>query len=310
MRLLDRILSKATLLADGTEDKKSLQDLLMALAAAQLIVIDNVANYFWEQFLSTEDWNVAVSDFPCVMPPFLSIFFDFRVRPSTNLYPQFEEAGLWMRVVEKEDALRMFTEDQGKELFHSEDAKAILFCYPYLRRRSSKDVAEIGQFVLPITDEGLIVPAEDGRIAMMSRIANLLGCNTQEEKQGLVANFAHNIIYPSLLALSFMHCKNVRTTMEDPPTKLSRIHKKETGRPLLRYHVLQIDRMKAVFKKAEEEGKLGLNQALHICRGHFAEYGKDGSGLLFGKLAGRFFIPMHARGNAKRGIVLKDYEVK
>jgi hypothetical protein len=311
MRLLDRILSKATLIADGTEDKKSLQDLLMALANAQLIVIDNVADYYWEQFLSRENRAVGVDDFPCVMPPFPSIFFDFRVRQSSLLYPQFEEVGLWMRIVEKEDALNMLGDDQKQTLFHREDATAILLCWLYVRRRASKSVAEVGHFVFPITNQGLIVPAEDGQILIMSRTSDLADFGTQEQRDGVANVFVYDIIYPSLLALSFMHCKNVRTTIEEPPTKLSRIHKKATGRPLLRYHVLQIDHMKAALKKTGKGGTMGLAQALHICRGYFSSYGQDGNtGLLFGKFKGRFWIPDHVRGNAKRGIVLKDYEVK
>ena len=48
----------------------------------------------------------------------------------------------------------------------------------------------------------------------------------------------------------------------------------------------------------------------HVCRGHFAEYGPQfGKGLLFGRYAGRFFIPPHLRGDEKNGIVEKDYAV-
>lgn len=310
MRLLDRILLKATLIADGTDNKDVLQDLLMALAAAQLIVIDNVASYFWEHFLPRENEAVGVNDFPCVTPPFPSIFFDFRIRQSSLLYPQFEEAGLWMRMVEKSDALEIFRDGQVRSLFHNEDVAAILLCYPYARRRGSKNVVEVGQFVLPITGQGLIIPSEDGEMLIMGRTVGGDGFGTQKERSGIASAFVWEIIYPSLLALSFMHCKNTRTMTEEPPSKLSKIHKKETGRPLLRYYVLQIDHMKAILKKAEKGGKLGLTQALSICRGHFAEYGKDGKGLLFGKLVGRFFIPMHTRGDRKAGVIVKDYEVK
>lgn len=48
----------------------------------------------------------------------------------------------------------------------------------------------------------------------------------------------------------------------------------------------------------------------HVCRGHFAEYGPEFSkGLLFGKYAGRFFIPPHLKGDKKNGIVEKDYAI-
>ena len=45
----------------------------------------------------------------------------------------------------------------------------------------------------------------------------------------------------------------------------------------------------------------------HVCRGHFAEYGPQfGKGLLFGKHAGRFFVPPHLKGKKEYGVVEKD----
>jgi hypothetical protein len=43
---------------------------------------------------------------------------------------------------------------------------------------------------------------------------------------------------------------------------------------------------------------------VHLVRGHFARYGPQyGRGLLFGKHAGRFFVPAHARGERRAGLV-------
>jgi hypothetical protein len=44
--------------------------------------------------------------------------------------------------------------------------------------------------------------------------------------------------------------------------------------------------------------------------GHFARYGVDGRGLLFGKYAGRFWIPQHARGKKELGVNVNDYDLK
>ena len=48
---------------------------------------------------------------------------------------------------------------------------------------------------------------------------------------------------------------------------------------------------------------------LHSVRGHFAEYGINGKGLLFGKLSGRYWIPQHARGSEINGTVEQKYLV-
>lgn len=49
---------------------------------------------------------------------------------------------------------------------------------------------------------------------------------------------------------------------------------------------------------------------IHSVRGHFAEYGVNGRGLLFGKLSGRYWIPAHARGNPEHGHVEQSYTVE
>ena len=46
---------------------------------------------------------------------------------------------------------------------------------------------------------------------------------------------------------------------------------------------------------------------VHGVRGHFATYGQDGRGLLFGKIAGRFWIPQHVRGSKAAGEVEQEY---
>ena len=55
------------------------------------------------------------------------------------------------------------------------------------------------------------------------------------------------------------------------------------------------------------EDATGIKKALHICRGHFVTYTPKHP--LFGKYVGTFWKPDHVRGNAKNGIVLKDYKV-
>ncbi len=104
-------------------------------------------------------------------------------------------------------------------------------------------------------------------------------------------------VAPALLAISFLHCKNVEITVDVPPTPLSPKHTKRYGRPLIRYHVLNIRPMRTILRK---EGKIeteGLEKALHICRGHFKDYRTEG---FFGKYKGIFggqiiFADTHAR---------------
>lgn len=119
------------------------------------------------------------------------------------------------------------------------------------------------------------------------------------------------MIHTTLLAVSFMHCKNVVLTRQTPPKikptpKQKRWHT-ETQQ-LSTYHVLNIEPMKQVLKTEGQSEKTGLQRSLHICRGHFAHYDEEHK--LFGKYAGTYWKPQHIRGTQKVGVVAKDYRIK
>lgn len=121
-----------------------------------------------------------------------------------------------------------------------------------------------------------------------------------------VRDEAYYLMNPALLALSFLHCKNVTLETTDPPAKLSKAFQRRNGRPLVRYHTLNIEPMRRVLKHEGQSEKTGLRKAMHICRGHFKDYSKHG---LFGKYKGMYWWESHVRGSADEGAVLKDYNV-
>jgi len=109
------------------------------------------------------------------------------------------------------------------------------------------------------------------------------------------------------LALSLMHCKNVPIFKSPPiPDALRRARERRGKPPLFRHHTLIIDPSRAVTRGQATENAGSGGTALHICRGHFKNYGERG---LFGKFNGTYWWPMHSRGSAALGVVEKDYEV-
>lgn len=110
-----------------------------------------------------------------------------------------------------------------------------------------------------------------------------------------------------LMALQFMNCKNVRVASNEPSPKLSKAHEKRHGKPLVRYHTIQIEPMKQVLETEGGIGHNGIKKALHICRGHFATYTDDKP--LFGRVTGTFWKPAHVRGSLSEGAVVSDYKV-
>jgi hypothetical protein len=105
------------------------------------------------------------------------------------------------------------------------------------------------------------------------------------------------------LGLSFDHCRNVALE-ELAVTQKPSWHRKGKV-PALKFCTLNIGPMREVLRTEGRSEEVGLARALHICRGHFATYGQHK--LLFGKYAGRFWIPDHVRGRAEAGAVVKNY---
>jgi hypothetical protein len=111
----------------------------------------------------------------------------------------------------------------------------------------------------------------------------------------------------ALLALNFLHCKNVVPVENKLPRQLTRARKRK-GKPYFeKFHTLAIEPVKKVLNDEGQAHTGGLSHALHICRGHFRTY--DGRGL-FGKYKGTFWISPHVRGDVSVGKVDKNYKFK
>ncbi len=116
-------------------------------------------------------------------------------------------------------------------------------------------------------------------------------------------------VHPTLLTLSFMHCKNVESHEVERPAGAGKKGKGRARRrrPRKPYYLLDIDPMRAVLRHEGQVETVGLERALHICRGHFATYSEERP--LFGKLAGTYWRAQHVRGRAAAGTVEKGYTV-
>jgi hypothetical protein len=90
-----------------------------------------------------------------------------------------------------------------------------------------------------------------------------------------------------------------------PPVSRKRI--RSGRRPLASYRVIDIKPVPATDPRYA--GMTQEERARHIVRGHFAEYGMNGKGKLFGKVAGKFWVPAHYRGNPELGEVDKSYRI-
>jgi hypothetical protein len=316
MRLLDRILSESYI---SNDPKINHSRVNQNLGKAQLVVVDNVAAYCTTELETRGNKGLDASDFPNVMLPFNLAFFDMRLPSSLTMSEAFEAGGVLMEMFEAHEFRRFMDFENIKRSmaaqfdsnpFFSEQVSYYLTCFLFLRQRHFRENVHFANFCVPVNKEGQILPS-GANIPWVGAIhQDVPGFEGTEAKKTILGILFERFLYPAFLSISFMHCRNVKVTEEKPPEKLSKKHKKKTGKSLLKYRVLHIDHMRQVLEHEGGASKTGLKAALHICRGHFKHYGKDGSGLLFGKHAATIWVPMHTRGTKDEGVVVKDYDVK
>jgi hypothetical protein len=115
-------------------------------------------------------------------------------------------------------------------------------------------------------------------------------------------------LHPTLLAVSFLHCRNVRVEDNPVPKPLAKKYHAKNGQWPSAYKTLVIEPLKEILRREGGSDRHGLAKAMHICRGHFADYSM-GKGL-FGKYHGRFWIPATVRGTKGKSAPAREIEVK
>lgn len=117
-------------------------------------------------------------------------------------------------------------------------------------------------------------------------------------------DMAHLVL---LQSLNFLNCRNVQIVEPHRPRAQAR-RVARTGQRVYEINVFPVGRAPAA---RAPSGAAGGGVPLTSVRGHFATYGPQyGKGLLFGKHAGRYWIPQHARGSAEFGEVDHDYKLR
>lgn len=103
-------------------------------------------------------------------------------------------------------------------------------------------------------------------------------------------------------ALNFLNCRNVELVEPYRP----RPEKRRIARTGVTVSTISVFPISRSTRSRGENASSGV--PLTSVRGHFASYGPEyDRGLLFGKIAGRFWIPSYARGQAEHGKSEHDY---
>lgn len=291
MKLLyDSMLDEACL--NPRSDK--FDKMIEVLKDAKVFVIDNVAQYYFE--VTEQDFFDISSDFPNIAPVYESMFFEYSL-------PEFVRHKGFIEKSTIPVSLRKYI--RSGLLIHSEKTSDgwTMTGLPFMRT-DSKHIGRLFAFSIKIEKDGSVIDSDkaltvyydDGHTDLLRRLG-------KKRIVDMIAQFMH----PALMALSFMHCKNVEIISNNPPIKLSRKNIKEYGRPLVTYKTLSIEPLKQILRSEGDADNTGVKQALHICRGHFKDFSK-GDGL-FGKYKGLYWWSSHIRGDSSRGVVVKDYSI-
>jgi hypothetical protein len=268
------------------------KNLLEALDKSEIFFIDNVAKYFWES--EQLIWDIK-SDFPNLAPPFPYFFMEFT-SPSR------------------------FRDEQGLHIFDDELYKiGVLFS----AFENPKEEEWKWEYCITLFDEGEFDSKFFPRLLPFKTLLRLDRCgNPIKHKESdpdplihlvdeslkdtpeLVYAFCTNLLYPALLAICFLHCKNVKILPRGAGTYKG---KRNRHGPHIKYHVLNIEPMKETLRTEGKSEETGLKLALHICRGHFKDF-REGKGL-FGRYKDIYWWDSQVRGNMKEGIVNKDYRI-
>lgn len=310
-RLIDEILLKGAKTGVGFQVADDFYDLL---EQAEVFKVDNVAQYF-ASFPITKDWSI--SDFPNLAPPFEVYWIEHRGFPirdeGEKLGTLYESCGVLFHATEVHPG-----DDLNFDGRHqiSPDTRWVIMCMLVVKPEGATPFA-MGARVLHVKTDGSLAGELDG-------LAILFDPEEMLDREGLAPNaeencyraleqlnrlFSRLCMYPTFLATSFLHCRNVRQVEGRITPKWATQYKRRYGRELVQFKTLDIGPITQVLRDAGAENKgTGLKKALHIARGHFATYTAEKP--LFGKYAGRFWVPQHIRGRSSEGVVVKDYQVK
>src|SRR5215471_15799613 len=276
--------------------------------AMPVLVIDNVSEYYY-QGTDQEFWDLT-RDFPNLAPPYERMWFESRMQRKihskecgdtdvTDIVGKEARVGVFIQAVDPANA-RM--EDTGmppdlEDLEIRAKAKWFLWCELFINYDLGMDrehgvIAQgsHGSIFMAVDEHGAIVR----RPWIQSYLPSDADQTVAEPLKGLM-----NWLHPAFLAISFLHCKNVRMedhAMDKPLAKKFRL--KHNCEPV-KWKTLVIEPLREILRGEGRSGQVGLAKAMHICRGHFRDY-REGAGL-FGKYHQVVWHPSIVRGSKGKG---------
>lgn len=261
-----------------------------------VILADNVSEYY---YAGTDQEFWGPKDFPNVAPPYESFWIEHRMpklihskargdTDMTEVTPRGRVGLLFLATTPEKVTVKGGWPD---------GVKWVYWCDMYT------DFGPMAEFYIgPHSPTFFAVNAEGG-VVDRPWIQSFAEIDKSDVMKTLMSWY--NV---GLLTITFLHCKNVRVDDTPVPPKLAKSYQKKHGFKPTAHKTLVIEPLKEILRREGRSQQTGLKQAMHICRGHFADY-TEGRGL-FGKIHGRFWIPMTIRGTKGKEAPAREIEVK
>jgi hypothetical protein len=262
------------------------------LADIPVIAADDVAAYGLSLPKGTRMEDVVA----CMAPPFERFFVEFQNVPNEA---KLHAWGALVKARDDPDTIEQIEGDEG-------NPRWVLELATFFENEKGKPFGPVATHVLGLAEDGTWFRHSTGDVWWGGGLVTL----TQEPPDDVVQECGNNVaqlLFPVLLSLSFMNCKNVEVRPVEPPEKLSHKHHKKHGHELVRYHVLEVQQIGRILDDYRNSNQVSLRRALHACRGHFKTFTPDAP--LLGKHVGTYWWEPHLRGSKEHGVVLKDYRV-
>lgn len=263
---------------------------------ATVLSANNVADYF---MLGTpqDSWDVE-ADFPNVAPPFEKFFIEFWMPDQVNCGNGFQTSALARAGMRERCGVMFHVVPAADDLGWIFLTKGVAQVFEAGQEINFSDTA---QWMFCVNKSGRVVKLPGKPHALIALMRKDIPAEQRETEELLY----RNALEISLLAICFLHCKNVDLVEHGAQTMPKGARSRRASR--IKYYTLEIDPMKKTLRTEGQSDSTGLKRALHICRGHFAHYTAERR--LFGKYEGTFWHPMHVRGSKDAGEVIKDYKI-
>jgi hypothetical protein len=260
-----------------------------------VLLIDNVSDYYYTAS-DQEYWDLSVH-FPNLAPPYKQFWCEHRLPKiihskeagdSTQPVPN-GRCGMYFAAMERNEFKGEGVPDNVKWIYWCE--LFIDYCRPF-----------------GVTADGSHGPCffavdAEGRLVDRPWMQSFTGGHYQDMMQKLMTWF--NV---GFLAVSFLHCKNVRLDDNRVPAPLVKKYKARHGVEPCAYKTLVIEPLKQILRQEGRSNEVGIAKALHICRGHFRDY-REGRGL-FGKYHQLVWTPSVIRGTKGTKAPAREIKVK